>query len=271
MKRYIVVIALCATAVWAQSTRPRALWVKYDAEAKASKLSNGEPVTNAITPGLFVGYDRQGLLRALRQWRPPQDIEQVYVPTGATRVVFSHERHFAVLGVKDCKSCHAQEKGLGTGRAFASLATDPAAEPHGEKSQGRFCANCHRSELKSSQIPGANPPLDVAMFTALGKTGDTTCGSCHAPADHGDDFTRGHGNGAGGARTRCVACHRGATGMSQADFEQAQSYQQAQLALIKNPVDKDSFRHTLPDNFCAYCHSFDQRLRPSGRGARGNN
>jgi hypothetical protein len=263
MKRYLLVIGLCATAIAAQGIRPGALWVKYDAEAKAPRLSNGQLVTNAITPGQFVGYDRQGLLRPLRQWRPPQDIEKVYAPTGVTRVVFSHERHFAVLGVKDCKSCHAEEKGLGTGKAFATLAADPAAEPHSEKSQGRFCANCHRSDLKSSQIPGASPPLDVAMFTALGKPGDTSCGSCHTPADHGADFTRGHGDRAEGGRGGCVACHRGATGMAQAQLDQARTYQQAQLALIKNPDDKDSFRQTLPDNFCSAIvqnHSFLRRF-----------
>ena len=270
MKRYLILFTLCATAIWAQDRRPRALWVKYDAESKAPKLSNGEPMTNAITPGQFVGYDRQGQLRALQQWRPPQDIEKVYMPTGATRVVFSHDRHFAMLGVKDCKSCHAEEKGLGKHVAFASLAKDAAAEPHGEKSEGRFCANCHRSDLKSSEIAGAHSPSDVAMFTALGKAGDDSCGRCHAPANHRDDFTRGHGDGAEGARrAQCAVCHRGATGMSQAELDQARTYQQAQLALIEHPDDKDSFRATLPANFCAYCHSFDQRLRMGGRGERG--
>ncbi len=56
--------------------------------------------------------------------------------------------------------------------------------------------------------------------------------------------------------------------MAPAEFDQARAYQQAQLALIRNPDDKEAFRQTLPDNFCAYCHSFDQRLRRGGAGER---
>jgi len=101
----------------------RALWVKWDAEAKKAVLSNGEPLTNSITPGYLVSYDRQGRLRASQQWRPPQDIIQIWPATnGMTRVNFSHERHFGSLGSKDCKVWHAEAKGLGMGTGFASLA-----------------------------------------------------------------------------------------------------------------------------------------------------
>ncbi len=270
MKRLILLAlapALMAAAPVVQQRSARSLWVKYDAEARKAVLSNGSALTNSITPGQLVSYGRQGELRASRQWRPPQDIIKEYAPaSGMTRVNFSHERHFASLGVKDCKSCHAAEKGLGLGQPFASLAKEPATEPHGEKSVGRFCANCHRSELKTSEIAGAKPPQDVAMFTAMGHKGDTSCGSCHVPADHGEDFTRGHGKRAKGNRAQCATCHIGATAISAAELTQARNFQQAQLKLIGNPDDKDAFRQTLPNVFCAYCHTPDQKpWRGEGR------
>jgi hypothetical protein len=57
---------------------------------------------------------------------------------------------------------------------------------------------------------------------------------------------------------------------SPAELDQAKAYQQAQLALIKNPEDKEAFSHTLPNNFCAYCHAFDQRGRRGGEGKGGS-
>jgi hypothetical protein len=262
MKRLLLISllpALIAAAPMAQPRGGQVLWIKYDAQAKQAVLSNGEPLTNSLTPGYLVSYDRQGILRTRQQWRPPQDIIKTWPATnGTTRVNFSHERHFGALGNKDCKVCHAAEKGLGLSKPFPSLAKTPEMEPHSDISEGRFCANCHRSDLKTSELPGAKPSVDVAMFTALGVKGDRSCNSCHVPADHGIDFTRGHGERAG-ARQQCVACHRGATSASQPDLAQARSYQQAQIKLISNPEDKNAFQQTLPDIFCAYCHSLDQR------------
>jgi hypothetical protein len=256
---------LIAAAV-PMAQQQRALWVKWDAEAKEAVLSNGQPLTNAITPGYLVSSDRQGRLRASQQWRPPQDIIQIWPATnGMTRVNFSHERHFGSLGNKDCKVCHAEAKGLGLGIAFASLAEKPESEPHGETSVGRFCANCHRSNLKISDLPGAKSPVDAMMFTALGAKGDRSCNSCHVPADHGIDFTRGHG-GRAGNRQLCLTCHRGAASITQPELAQARSYQQAQLKLISNADDKEAFQQTMPDVFCAYCHTLDQRPWRGGRG-----
>ena len=257
MKRYVAPLALSIVVGIAMAeSHGRILWVKYDAETREASLSNGEPLTQRIPPGQFVSVGGEGV-RARREWRPPQDIEKRYTPPRDGRVVFSHERHFAALGAKDCKACHAEQKGLGSGKPFLSFAASPAAEPHGEKSEGRFCANCHKDNTKSGAIEGAKPPVSVELFSAVGKAGDASCAHCHTPADHGLDFTGGHGDRAEHGAARCVECHRGATSITPAELAQATHFRAAQATLIQTPDDKAAFEHTLPNNFCAYCHSLD--------------
>ena len=192
-----------------------------------------------------IGAALTGLIaedREHRSWRPKQDIE-VKRPGGtAGRIDFSHERHFAALGNKDCTACHAEKFGLGQEAKRVSLAGPREAEPHAAKSLGRFCANCHR------------PDNALKAFTAFGKPGDRSCAHCHAPASHGADFTSRHGDRAEHGAAECAECHRGAGKISPAEQKQAQQYQAAQLALAKNPEDKAAFQTTLPNNFCAYCH-----------------
>ena len=242
-------------------------WVKYDADSKSIKLSDGSTPTQNFTPGAFLGRGRGGgALTERNEWRPPQDIEVTYTPTNETRVMFSHERHFGAMGVKDCKTCHAEEKGLGANADFKSFAADPASEPHGAKSDGRFCAECHRDNFKTSDIPAAKASVDVTLFSALGKKGDTSCAHCHAPSDHGADFTAGHGRLAENGAQRCAECHRGSTSIAPAELTLATQYREAQLVLVKNEEDTDAFHKTLPNNFCAYCHLTDQRPWPTRRG-----
>ena len=246
-------------------------WVKYDADEKAIKLSDGTTPSQQYTPGVFLSPPRGGGPMTERaEWRPPQDIEVTYQPTNVTRVVFSHERHFGALGAKDCKTCHAEEKGLGAGIAFKSLAADVALEPHVEKSTGRFCAECHHENYKVSDIPAAKSAEDFAIFSALGKMGDTSCSRCHAPNDHALDYTAGHGRPAEGSAQSCNECHRGSTTITPASLTMASQYREAQLVLVKNADDSEAFHKTLPNNFCAYCHLQDQRPWPTRRGgARG--
>lgn len=263
MKRSIWLFALggaciLVTSTFAEEHGGRILWVKYDSEKGEALLSDGQALPQPMTPGQFVGF-RRGGLRPMREWRPPQDIEKNYTVEKEARVVFSHERHFAALGVKDCKACHAEEKGLGTGKAFPSLAANVLKEPHAEKSEGRFCATCHKDNFTSGQIAGAKPSASVAIFSALGKTGDPSCSHCHAPADHGMDYTRGHGDRAEHGARRCAECHRGATAITSAELNQAAQFRAAQALLITTPDDKEAFGHTLPSNFCAYCHAADQK------------
>ena len=269
MRRLLLIVTLCATTALAEEHgRREILWVKYDPETKILKLSDGQPLAEPMTPGQIVGYGRAGNLRAFREWRPPQDIEVAYKPAQAPRVIFSHERHFGALGAKNCKACHDEKKGLGKGNQFPSLAANVDAEPHGEKSVGRFCANCHRDNFSASQIPDVKPPANVPVFTAFGKTGDAACARCHAPADHRTDFTGSHGGHAEHGARQCVECHRGATAITQTEQAQAQEFQQAQLSLVTNPEDAQAFQHTLPNNFCAYCHSRDRRPWRGEEGGR---
>ncbi|WP_243028731.1 cytochrome c3 family protein [Thermus albus] len=239
-------------------TGERYLYVRWDAEAGRALLSDGSPLPPGVrlVPGQYVEVEG-GRLKPKEAWRPPQDLEKVFQPQGAGRVVFSHERHFALLGAKGstCETCH---RVLDQNQTWRSRAPSPALEPHGPNSLGRFCANCHDGKTQATAIPGAKPPIREAVFTAFGKKGDTSCGQCHAPQDHGPDFTSRHGDIAEkqGNRT-CATCHRGSLGLTPREMDQARAFQVAQLALIRNPEDERAFNQVLPPNFCAYCHGLD--------------
>ncbi|WP_114312309.1 cytochrome c3 family protein [Thermus caldifontis] len=236
----------------------RYLYVRWDADKARAFLSDGSPLPPelAVIPGQYVEVEG-GRLKPKKQWQPPQDLVKVYQPTEISRVVFSHERHFAALGAKgsSCETCH---NALDENKTWRSLAPSPALEPHGATSLGRFCATCHDGKTRPSKIQGSQSPLKDPLFTAFGRKGDASCGQCHAPKDHGQNFTSGHGDRAehGGAR-ECAACHRGALGISPGEIAQVQAFQRAQLALIRNPEDERAFNAVLPPNFCAYCHGLD--------------
>lgn len=184
------------------------------------------------------------------QSQPQHDIVVVFRTNKVNRVVFSHERHFGALAAKDCAVCHAENKKLLTTDPRPSVASNRLLEPHSATSRGRFCATCHDGKK---------------VFSALGKTGDASCARCHAPDDHGADFTKRHGDMAEHGRgARCEQCHRGSTSISPADLRQADEFFAAQAALAKDPQDKAAFQKTLPNNFCAYCHTHDRK--PWGKG-----
>ena len=260
MKYFLwLILVACASLAVAEEHGGggRQTWVQYDPTTKTMKLSNGQPADSSLTPGQYVGH---------REWRSPLDIIVKYPATnGVNRVAFSHERHFASLGSKNCKACHLEAKGLGAGKPFPSLAKTPALEPHAVLSRGRFCANCHRDNFTAKQVEGANPPVSAALFTAFGHKGDEQCSRCHVPTSHGADYAGRHGDAAEHGAKKCAACHRGAGAMTKADQAQAQAYREAQLALVKNAEDTVSFAKLLPNNFCAYCHGASSR-----RGRRGN-
>ncbi len=258
MKRFPwLILVACATLVLAEEHGGRQTWVQYDPNTKTTRLSNGAPADSALTPGQYVGH---------REWRSPLDILVKFPATnGASRVVFSHERHFGWLGAKECKVCHAEAKGLGSGKPFPSLARTPALEPHGATSRGRFCANCHHDNFTARQIEGATPPANPVLFSTFGHKGDEQCSRCHVPASHGADYAGRHGDSAEHGAKKCAACHRGAGALGQEDKAQSQIYREAQLALVKNAEDKAAFAKVLPNNFCAYCHGAS-----SQRGRRGH-
>ncbi|WP_243090065.1 cytochrome c3 family protein [Thermus neutrinimicus] len=236
----------------------RYLYVRWDAEKAQAFLSNGAPLPPGVSliPGQYVEV-KYGQLKPKKQWQAPQDLVKVFQPKEASRVVFSHERHFAALGAKGstCDTCHTA---LDENKAWKSLAPSPALEAHGANSLGRFCATCHDGKTHPGRVAGSQSSLKDPIFTAFGRKGDASCGQCHAPKDHGQDFTQGHGDKAehGGAR-ECATCHRGALSISAKEVAQVQAFQKAQLALIQNPEDEKAFNLVLPANFCAYCHGLD--------------
>jgi len=243
----------------------RYLYVRWDAEKGRAFLSDGTPLPpgSGLVPGQYVEVEG-GRLKPKRQWQPPQDLVKTFHPQGAGRVVFSHERHFAALGAKGatCETCHAQ---LDPGKTWKSLAPTPLQEPHKPASLGRFCATCHDGRTRPQSLPGSQSPLKGAIFPAFGPKGAASCAQCHAPKDHGPDFTQGHGEVAehGGSRT-CQTCHRGADRLAPAERLQVQAFQEAQLRLIQNPEDEKAFNQVLPPNFCAYCHGLDGRAWKRG-------
>ncbi len=259
MKRVGLLLFLLLGLV-AASGAGRYLWVQVDPETGERRLSDGEPlpasIAGRVVPGQYVEVKRDKI-KPKRQWRPPLDIEKTFYPEEASRVVFSHERHFAALGAKapTCETCHAT---LDEQKTWPSLAPSATLEPHGETSQGRFCATCHDGKTRISEIEGARPPVDAVVFTAFGRAGDRSCQRCHAPRDHGRDYTDRHGDAAehGGDRA-CGDCHRGAAAITPPEIAQAKAFFEAQMRLLANPEDDAAFNVTLPNNFCAYCHGLD--------------
>lgn len=236
-------------------------WIKYDPETKKMELSNGQSVPSSAIPGQF--YEREyGGLEREKQWRSPLDIIYDYKGGSEGRVVFSHERHFSLLGEKSCSKCHDDSVGLGDkGIVRESHAKQPNLEAHGEKSTGRFCATCHNGKTTAGSLSKNLPagiPTSTPVFDA-NKTGQSQdCNRCHTPRDHGSDYTNFHGEDAEHGRgSNCLTCHRGADRITSAQQNQAIAFRDAQLQLINDPENETLFKKTLPPVFCAYCHNSD--------------
>lgn len=236
----------------------RYLYVRWDTEKGRALLSDGTPIPPGLNllPGQYVEVEK-GKVKPKEQWQPPQDLVRVFLPKGEGRVVFSHERHFALLGAKGstCETCHTA---LDENKTWKSLAPSPGLEAHATTSLGRFCATCHDGRTRPNALPGSQSSLKNPIFPAFGSKGEKTCNQCHAPKDHGSDFTAGHGDLAEGNAQRCATCHRGAQGISPQERAMTLAFQKAQMALIRNPDDEAAFNRVLPANFCAYCHGLDK-------------
>jgi Cytochrome c7 and related cytochrome c len=256
VRALVIVLTLIAVGALASGYKVLA-WVKFDPSSKTYSLSSGQTISDAegaqFKPGQFVEVQGRTVIPKT-QWRSPQDIEVAFHPQGASRVTFSHERHFGMIGSKDCMVCHADEKGLGSGKPWPSKAISIDLEPHGEKSTARFCSTCHTGTTRAAEIEGTKPPLNVKIFTAFGRKGDASCNHCHVPTSHGSDFTAIHREFAGNAQT-CASCHRGGVGIKAGELVQALDFVKAQVGLSKNPEDASAFGHKLPNHFCAYCHA----------------
>jgi len=216
----------------------------------------------ALEPGVFVEVER-GRIKVKPQ-RPPAGDQVIRFPVKGSenpgRSEFSHLRHFNALGEKQCKTCHSPEMGLLTSPSYASRTADPALEPHGPKSLGRYCAACHNGTTRLSQVGMLHGRQDAPIFTAA-KTGDPkSCQHCHAPADHGADFTPAHEDIAekSGARP-CLACH--AQDWGTRDRRQHNDLLAAEKVLKANPDDPKAALAVGPNNFCVHCHRTDSEWR----------
>jgi nitrate/TMAO reductase-like tetraheme cytochrome c subunit len=252
----IAALLIFSGAILAAAPRVIA-WVQFSAATNSYKLSNGSALNNTdhLEPGQFVAVNGSSVA-GLEQWRSPSDIEKRWF-SEAGRVNFSHERHFGALGGKNCVTCHADEKGLGKGEEFVSLAPSADLESHATRSTGRFCESCHNGSAKAAQqMEGGQPKLNVTIFTAFGRTGNASCSGCHVPASHGADFAPLHASivGSSGVNT-CTTCHRGGFEISLDALGQAKTFVHAQQQLSKDPQNQGAFSKTLPNQFCAYCHA----------------
>lgn len=245
-------------------------WVRQVDPAAGTIQANGQTIPardirvtgGPLEPGAFVSVEN-GRIKVKAQ-RPPADDQIIRFPAKGSenpgRSEFSHLRHFNALGEKQCKTCHSPEMGLLTSPSYASHASDPALEPHGPKSLGRYCGTCHNGTTRLGQVGALAGRPDAPIFTAA-RTGDPrSCERCHAPADHGNDFTARHGDIAEhrGARA-CLACHAQAWGP--ADRRLHTDLLAAERILKANPDDPKAALAVGPNNFCVYCHRRDTEWR----------
>ncbi|HSB72341.1 MAG TPA: cytochrome c3 family protein [Candidatus Methylomirabilis sp.] len=241
---------------WVTQVDPAARTVQVSGQTIPTE---GMRVTGGpLEPGAFVSVDR-GRIKVKRQ-RPPAEDQIIRFPVKGPenpgRSQFSHLRHFNALGEKQCKTCHSPEMGLLTSPSYASRVSDAALEPHDPKSLGRYCGTCHNGTTRLSQVGDLGNRRDALVFTTA-KTGNLrSCQRCHAPADHGPDFTPAHGDIAEhrGAQS-CFTCHAQAWGP--ADRQRHAALLTAEQTLKANPDDPKAALAVGPNNFCVYCHRRD--------------
>ena len=219
------------------------------------------PVTGGpLEPGVFVSAGK-GRIKVKPQRRPAEDQVLHYPAARAEtpgRVEFSHIRHFGALGEKRCATCHSPEMGLATNPTYASRAADPALEPHNPKSVGRYCTNCHNGATSISQVGSTRRQAGPGIFTSLKTRDRKSCQRCHAPADHGRDFTPVHGETAEHSGSRpCLTCH--AQDWSVGDRQLHAGLLAAEQTLKANPNDSPAALAVGPNNFCVYCHRQDTK------------
>jgi hypothetical protein len=237
-------------------------WVSRVDEATQSVVIDGQALSlrgltvtgGRVEPGAYVKVEK-GRLKVKPQ-RPPADDEVIRYPAKGVqnpgRVEFSHLRHFNALGAKDCKACHSPEmKMLEPTRADVRT----AGEPHAATSRARFCAGCHDG---AKPVPAMSSA--AAVFTTAKTPDAASCQRCHAPADHGADYTAAHGDTAEhGREAACSTCHR----QSWAPKDRAvhAALLAAEAARRANPDDAAAALAVGPNNFCVHCHRTDTEWR----------
>jgi hypothetical protein len=215
-----------------------------------------------LEPGVFVKIDK-GRVKVKPQ-RPPADDQVVRFPAkdprSPGRVEFSHLRHFNALADKQCTTCHSPEMKLVTDAPRERAAATAAAEPHGPASIGRFCASCHDGAAPRPGAAARAGRADAAVFTTATTADPASCQRCHAPADHGRDFTPLHGDLAEDGRgAACASCHR--QDWTAADRRRQADLLAAERTLRANPDDGRAVLAVGPNNFCVHCHRTDSEWR----------
>ena len=245
---------------WVTKVNPAAQTIEIDGQALSIKDT---PVAGGpIEPGVFVSIGK-GRIKVKPQRRPAGDQLIRYEVKGQGnpgRVEFSHLRHFDAVGAKECKACHSPEMGLTAtpGRPGANAAS--ALDPHGPQSTGRFCVNCHDGTTRSSQVGTPGARVARVVFTGLKTADSRTCQRCHAPADHGRDFTAAHGDVAEHSGGKpCLGCHVQSWGVRDQGLHA--SFLAAEKTLKANPDDPKAALVVGSENFCVYCHRTDGKWR----------
>jgi hypothetical protein len=212
--------------------------------------------------GAFATLDK-GRIKVKPQRRPADDQVFQYPAKGQGnpgRAEFSHVRHFNALGAKQCATCHSPEMGLTASSSRAGGAASSALDPHAPQSIGHFCASCHDGTRRLSQAGILAGRADRVVFTSLRTADPQSCQRCHAPADHGRDFTAAHGDVAEHSGSKpCLGCHS----LSWSAREQAlhADFLAAEKALKANPDDPRAALVIGSENFCVNCHRADGKWR----------
>lgn len=245
-------------------------WVtKVDPSAQTIEVG-GQTVSTRDVPvaggpldvGAFVSIDK-GRIKVKPQRRPADDQVIQYPAKGQGnpgRAEFSHVRHFNALGAKQCKTCHSPEMGLTASPSRAGRAAPSALDPHAPQSIGHFCANCHDGTRRLSQSGILGGRADRVVFTSLRTADPRSCQRCHAPADHGRDFTAAHGDVAEHSGGKpCLGCH--SQPWSARDQALHADFLAAEKTLKTNPDDPKAALVIGSENFCVSCHRADGKWR----------
>lgn len=245
---------------WVTKVNPGAQTIEVDRQTVSTRdvRVTGGP----LDVGVFVSIDK-GRIKVKPQRRPADDHVIQYPakgPGNPGRAEFSHVRHFSALGAKQCTTCHSPEMGLTANASRAGGTAPSAVDPHAPQSIGRFCANCHDGTRRLSQAGILGGRADRVMFTTLRTPDPRSCQRCHAPADHGRDFTAAHGDVAEHSSGKpCLGCHL--QSWSARDQALHADFLAAEKTLRTNPDDPRAALVVGSENFCVTCHRTDAEWR----------
>jgi hypothetical protein len=241
---------------WVTSVDPATQTIQIDGQTVSTR--GLRIIGGVLEPGAYVSIEERKIDVELQR-RPEHEQLIRYIitqPGNPGRVEFSHHRHFNALGEKQCQTCHTPEMGLMTSPTYASPAPDPSYDVHTPASRGRYCATCHNGVTRLSQVGVLRERQDTPLFTAFKSNAAESCRRCHAPADHGSDFTAEHGDVVEKiGRKPCLPCH--AQDWGRRDRQALAEFLTAEAALKANPADVSAARVVGPNNFCVYCHRTD--------------